>query len=529
MKLLYPFIILFFAAGLNYSCTEDFDEINTDPKSLTTDNLDLSSYPLVVAGALYNPLYMGQDNRGAFQLGHSLFADIYANYFATTAPNFDSDKFILVGGWLNGAYNNFYSRSFPSIKYAEDYAVENGLDIENAMMKTWRVFAYHRVTDYWGPIPYSNFGNGEKVVFYDGQEAIYNDFFKTLDEAVAILKSNTGGRSIVGNSDVIYGGDVDQWLRFANSLRLRLAMRVRYADPGLAKTQAEKAIQDGVIESNDQNAYASSSTDWKNNYTTITQWGEFRMSADMESILKGYKDPRVEKYFSPADEPDPTDDPEGLSFPYEGMRNGQAKTDKQSIPFNDIASNMAAPYIEAGGAGPDWPVLRAAEVYFLRAEGALEGWNMGGGSPQEYYNQGITMSMTDHGFDGNNMSGNDYITTPATPASFDGSTEPASNMPVPYNAGADKETQLEQIITQKWISLYPNSWEAYAERRRTGYPTLYPRLNSDNPDISVDEIPRRLPYVSTEYNTNEEAVQDAINNLLGGPDAGTTKLWWDAK
>ncbi len=331
MKLLYPFIVLFVIASMNYSCTDDFDEINTNPKSLTTDNLDFSSYPLVVAGALYNPLYMGSDNQGSFQLGQSLFADIYANYFATTAANFDSDKFILVGNWLNGAYSSFYSRSFPSIKYAEDYAVANGLDIENAIMKTWRVYAYHRVTDYWGPIPYSNFGNGEKVVFFDSQEAIYNDFFTTLDAAVALLKNNAGGISLVRGSDIIYGGSVDHWLRFANSLRLRLAMRVRYANPSLAKTQAEKAIQDGVIESNDQNAYASSSTDWVNNYTIITQWGEFRMSADMESILKGYEDPRVANFFSPANMPDPTDDPPGIEFPFEGMRNGQSKTDKQVI------------------------------------------------------------------------------------------------------------------------------------------------------------------------------------------------------
>lgn len=529
MKLIYPFIVVLLLVGISYSCTDDFDEINTNPKSLTAANLDLSSYPLVVAGALYNPLYMGTDNRGAFQLGQSLFADIYANYFATTAANFDSDKFILVGRWLDGAYNSLYSRAFPSIKYAEDYAVENGLDIENAIMKTWRVFAYHRVTDYWGPIPYSNFGNGEKVVLFDSQEAIYKDFFTTLDAAVALFKNNSGGKSIIGGSDIIYGGSVDKWLRFANSLRLRLAMRVRYADPALAKTQAEKAIQDGVIESNDQNALAMSSTDWKNNYTTITQWGEFRMSADMESILKGYKDPRVKNYFSPAQEPDPTDDPPGIPFPYEGMRNGQSKTDKQSIPFNDIMSDMAAPYIEAGGAGPDWPVMRAAEVYFLRAEGALLGWNMGGGTPEEYYNQGIAMSMDDNGLDGNDMGGSDYTNSGSTPASYDGSTEAVSTVSVAYNASAGTEAQLEQIITQKWISLYPDSWEAYAERRRTGYPTLYPRLNSDNPNISVNEIPRRMTYVSTEYNTNEEAVQDAINNLLGGPDEGTTKLWWDKK
>lgn len=529
MKLLYPLIVLAFIAIGSYSCTDDFDEINTNPKTLTAGNLDLSSYPLIVAGAMYNPLYLGLDNRGAFQLGHSLFADIYANYFATTAPNFDSDKFILVGSWINGAYSSFYSRTFPSIKYAEDYAIENGLDIENAIMKTWRVFAYHRVTDYWGPIPYSNFGNGENVVYFDSQESIYKDFFATLDEAVAILKANAGGMSIVGNSDIVYGGVVDQWVKLAGSLRLRLAMRVKYVDPALAKAQAEKAIQDGVIESVDQNALASTSTDWKNNYTVITQWGEFRMSADMESILKGYKDPRIANYFAPSAQPDPSDDLPGIEFPYEGMRNGQSKTDKQSIPFNDLMSDMAAQYTDPAASGPDWPVMLASEVYFLRAEGALEGWNMGGGSAEDYYYEGIEMSMIENGFDGSDLSGEDYLSSTATPASYDGSEEAISTVPIAYESGADAEHQLEQIITQKWIALFPNSWEAYSERRRTGYPTLYPRLNTDNPNISVDEIPRRITFASTEYDNNGDAVQDAIDNLLGGPDNGTTKLWWDKK
>ena len=91
------------------------------------------------------------------------------------------------------------------------------------------------------------------------------------------------------------------------------------------------------------------------------------------------------------------------------------------------------------------------------------------------------------------------------------------------------EEQLEQIITQKWIALWPDSEEAYAERRRTGYPKLYDRVNSLNADIPTDEIPRRMPYTDTEYSNNTVATEAAVSNLLGGPDLGNTKLWWDAK
>ena len=523
------YIMVLAVAVLAGSCTEDFNELNTDPKNLTVDQLSQSEYGSVVRAAQYSPLYLPFGGRGAFQLTQSLFADIYANYFATTAPNFDSDKFILVGGWLNGSFNYFYGTAAPQIKNAEDIAAENDFVLEGAMMQVWRVWAYHRITDYWGPIPYSEFGNRERSVPYDSQEDIYRSFFVTLDSAVTVLKSNAGATSFLGGNDLLYAGDVDQWLTFANTLRLRLAMRVKYADPPLSQSEAEKAVADGVMETNDDNAVVETNADYTNKYNTITQWGEFRMSADMESILKGYKDPRADFYVAPAAEPDPSDDPSGISFPYEGMRNGQSKVDKQGIPFNTIASDMAAPYTAPGVAGPDWIVMKASEAYFLRAEGALEGWNMGGGTAQEFYQQGITTSLDQYGLGNTNLSGEAYVPSPNTPASYDGSTPAVSQVPVAYDAAGSKEKQLEQIITQKWIALYPDSPEAWAERRRTGYPTLYPRLNSDNPSISVNEIPRRVPYVDGEFTTNAEAVEEAINSKLGGSDDGTTRLWWDKK
>jgi hypothetical protein len=516
--------------GFAASCTDDFTELNTDPKNFTQDAVTSSEYPLFVKRALYTPNYLPFDQaRGPFQLSHSLFSDVYANYFATTAPNFDSDQFDLVGGWLNGAYRYFYQRAAPNIKFAEDTAEELGFTLENAMMKVWRVYAYHRITDYWGPIPYSNFGNGETQVAYDSQDAIYSDFFTSLAEAITVLKSNAGGTSFLSDNDVIFQGNVDAWLKFANTLRLRLAMRVRYVDAALAQSNAEAAVADGVMLSNDDNAVIDTDLNFTNSYTTITQWGEFRMSADIESILKGYEDPRIQTYFAPAVIPDPADDPAGVEFPYEGMRNGQTAESKATINFNDEASNMADPYTLGGDPGPSWTVMAASEAFFLRAEGALVGWAMGGTS-EDLYNQGIVANHTQLGYDGTNLSGDDYVTSALTPASFDGgTTPPASTMPIAYNPGGSVEEQLEQIITQKWIALWPDSEEAYAERRRTGYPTLYNRLNSLNPDIAVDEIPRRMTYTATEYADNTAETEAAVSSLLGGPDLGTTRLWWDVK
>lgn len=526
MKKIFQFIIVLSVTIFGTSCTKDFDEINTNTKVLTVDGLDQSSYGLVVKRALYSGVYF--DNSTSFLRGHAAFSDIYSNYQAHTHPDFYSDNFVLNGAWLDAFYGGFYTGVAPQVKYAEDYAVSNKYDIENGMMKVWRVYVYHRITDFWGPIPYSKFGNGEKTVPYDKQEDIYRDFFTTLDQAVALLKSNTGKTSFLGAQDVIYAGNVDKWLKMANTLRLRLAMRVKYADAALAKTNAEKAIADGVIENNADNATVKSAIAFANKYNTLTAWSDFRMSADMESVLKGYADPRAPKFFSAAGTPDPSDDPAGFTFNFEGIRNGQTKIAKQS-GINAVSSNMAPAYLTVGDKGPDWPVLRAAEAYFLRAEGALEGWNMGGGSTRSFYESGISASLAEHGSDGKNLAGNPYVSSTNVPSGYDAQSAPVSTVPVAFLTSASKERMLEQIITQKWIALYPDSEEAWAERRRTNYPTLYDRILSENPDIPVNKIPRRVPFVGIEYNNNRAAVEAAVATMLGGPDNGVTKLWWDKK
>ena len=510
-------------------CTDDFDSINEDPKNFTLDAVTQAQYPLFFERAIYMPHYPNGQEIGAFQRIQSLHMDLYTRYFATSFANFDSDQLILIGGWADRGFEYFYTRVAPNIQYSEEQALEAGFDIENAIMKVWRVYAYHRITDIWGPIPYSEFGNRETSVAYDAQEDIYSDFFVTLDEAVAILKSNSGQTSFVASSDPMYGGDVDKWLRFANTLRLRLAIRIKYADAARSKTEAEKAVADGVIENNSDNAIITTSIDFPNRYTAITQFGEFRMSGDMESFLKGYQDPRVSNYYDEATEPNLNDDPAGLAFNWEGMRNGQTKSAKQGTPFNLLASDIQERFRTIGQAGPDWEPMKAAEAYFLRAEGALEGYNMGGASAQDYYNLGITTSLEEFGYATVDLSGNDMLTSLNVPAGIDENTPAVTDIPVAFDVAGSAERQLEQIITQKWIALYPNSKESYAEKRRTGYPQFYDRLNSLNPDFTVSEIPSRLLFVTSEYNNNPDAVQAAVDNVLGGPDTGNTKVWWDKK
>src|SRR5699024_9963604 len=150
----------------------------------------------------------------------------------------------------------------------------------------------------------SEFGNGETSVAYDTQEFVYNDFFEKLSEARNTLL-NTDRTSVFPENDLIFEGDVNKWLKFANSLQLRAAMRIRYVDPQKAQEKAEEAVNPangGVMTSNTDNATITTTENNKNTYSTITDWGEFRMSATMESIMVGYNDPRVSEYFNPIEE-----------------------------------------------------------------------------------------------------------------------------------------------------------------------------------------------------------------------------------
>lgn len=522
MKNLFKTLALSSIAVLVFSCTKDFAEINTNPLSLSTSKLEESQVlqGQAFAQAQYTSM-MGLHWR--FQISQSLFSDLWSGYYATTAAGFDSDRFTQVGRWADLAWGSFYQVSAPQIKLVEDLASSSGNSIGEAMAKVMRVNGYSRMTDYWGPIPYSQFGNEELTVPYDNQADIYKDFFATLDEASSALAS--GGTSFAG-SDRIYGGDASSWRKLAESLRLRLAMRVRFADPALAKTQAEKAYASGQLITSPAGAaqIAVDNTN-RNPLETITDWGEFRMSATMESILKGYGDPRMTTYFDPAVD----GDSDGDGIPYEGLQNGQTKVAlgvSKNAGHSDI--NVFYRDVAKSGSNPSIDVMLASEVHFLLAEAALAGYSVGG-TAQSYYESGITVSMQEK----TSAAAADveaYINSDNTPVSFDGGTSPAvTNIPVKFDS-SNSEKALEQIITQKWIALFPNGWEAWAEARRTGYPRQYPRVSSDNPDVPVDAIPSRMVYVASEFNTNAEAVNAAIASPeLGGADKNNKKLWWDKK
>lgn len=470
----------------------------------------------------------GNAGGGGLQIGKSLFADLYAQYFATTAENFDSDRNVPVANWLNSAWNYPYGTPGPQIQGIIDFTEEKNLPVLNAISKIWKAYVFHTTTDYWGPIIYTQFGNGEISVAYDSQQEVYNAMFADITEGIDVLEDNLSATPFVGH-DLIYDGNATQWVKFANSLRLRLAMRIVYADESLARTHAEAAISHpiGVIEENADNALVATGTNSRNPMNTITNWGEFRMSATMESFLNGYEDPRADRMFNEPTDPNYSG--------YRGLRNGLTRPEK-GVTINSLYSDMNDRWLPANSGGyPGIEVMRAAEVWFLRAEGSLRGWNMGISSAQIAYETGIRADMEDSEYGAVDPADiNDYISSTATPTDYTNADQPnwdieaMTNIPVAWDTGGIFERNLEQIITQKWIALYPDGMEAWAEARRTGYPQMFPRIESGNPNVAADEMMRRVPFVDNEYSNNAAAVEAAVG-LLGGPDNAATKLWWDKK
>lgn len=506
-----PALLLVMTMGFN-ACTDKFEELNTDKTKLTS--LDGSAIGNAFAAAQYRSI------QANWQIFQSLFADLQSQFFANAAVYFPSDRNVMVGGWLNGAWNAFYGDAVSPLLGVLDNTKPGGPN-ENpaiyAIMNIWKVQMFLPRTDYWGPIPYSQVGNGAKVVEYDSQEFIYNDFLKILKEGAASLQAFKG-KNVLGTNDQVYAGDVDKCILFANTMRLRVAMRMSKVAPDIAKTEAESAAAGGLLSTNDHDAFLSVTLNSLNPLNQATAWNEFRMSAAMESTLKGYDDPRISKYYAPV--------PGTTTF--KGMRNGYSQAqlgDIQNAPSSN--SNVDTKFLPDNQFTNSFFIMNSAEAYFLKAEGALKGWNMGTGTAKEFYEKGIEASMRQWGI-ADAAAIKAYINGTSTPIALDAGhlvkSPPMTDIAVKWAATPEK--QMEQIITQKWLALYPNGHEAWAEYRRTGYPKLYPRLNSDNPDVPVTAIVRRTPYTQDEFNTNGPGVQSGIK-LLGGPDNASTRLWWD--
>lgn len=515
------------------SCTDDYDEINTDKNKIPENEINTTTLPFLFTKAQS----AATNNQASYQVAQNLFSDQYAQYFACTATSFGSDRLVINQNWVGAAFNPIYTGVVPQLQKV--FELTDPSSAEYALANIMWVFAFHKVTDYWGPIPYFKAGESASSVPYDPQDQIYYDFFDRLENAVTVLKGKTGEKPF-GTFDIIYGGDVNKWIKFANTLRLRLAMRISKVEPQRAQEEAEAAVASGVFTDSpgDDALIKRSESGGDGNGLAIMQWNEFRMSASMESVLKGYEDPRMEVYYMPTKaSSDAKKANPSVELEYHGIRNGLTTAQMTDLSGANLPQNnsqqgprwtpltLGLAYGVASPLATPQNVMCTAEAYFLRAEGALYGWDMGGGTAQTYYELGIRNSFLQWGITDDPTWYIQSESLPVAPGDFLNSP-PMTDIPVKF--GATLEVQEEQIATQKWIALFPDGMEGWADYRRWHKVKLYPVANSDNPLITntATQWLRRIPFLLSETQTNAPAV-NAAKDLLSGPDDTQTPLWWD--
>ena len=518
---------------MTVGCTDNFEELNTDPYELNPDALPFSAQFQEPMSYVYAP------QQNLFQYCFSLNIDLFSGYFMTP-HNFNGSgnvDYALNRGFCGGMYENVYLHIFNNTRRLITSCEEQGFVDYAGMMRVIQAYAIQMLTDVYGPVSYTSAiedpTNGASFS-YDKQEDIYNSMFALLDEAIKNFQNPTSDLTSRQSFDFWCNGDLDLWIKVANQLKLRMAMRIVKANPTLA-AQAGVLPQDILINQG-----------FSNEQTRMFEWGDAGMNANLITIMEGYNDPRLPLYVTKNQADVTCEDGSTIASgtKYLGIRGGCNLPAKPNQWGN--FSKIVCSYTTA------FPVMKAAEGYFLRAEGILRGWNMGGGTAQQWYEDGIRTSIKNEvAYKGIEvLAGVTSVSDAEIDAYINGTTlqedfvdpvdsqnsiKAQNDVCVKWDEGASNEQKLQRIIIQKWIANFPISCEGWAEYRRTGYPKFFPnRVNLSNGTIDTDEQIRRLIYSDNEINTNNAELQKGIELLnqenssskFTG-DIGGTRVWWD--
>jgi putative lipoprotein len=534
----YKYIVGVLALSLFTAC--DFQKVNTNefellPEEGLMDGISIGG-PITAMQKCVFPVGTQADGTSVanrYQTAYNLAADCWSGYFGQNnnwgGPN--NLNYFLKDGWVASSYTESYSTVVPLWQDLKG-KTETQFPEVFALAQILKISAWHKATDMFGPIPYKEAGKGLITVPYDSQEEVYKAMFKELSDAIEVLTkyADNGNSKLLPNADAVYVGDVHKWVVYANSLMLRLAMRVYYADAALSKKYALQAVNHsyGVMKTKDDEAKMErgASLEFKNNLDVlINQYNECRMGSSMLAYLGGYQDPRLPKYFNTSTVSQAVT--VGTYGKYSGVPTGH------DVSSNDAFRDSSRPAITST-TPTYW--MRASEVYFLLAEAALHGFAVGG-TAESLYEKGIEMSFEENGIASSEVA--DYMSSGLKPSAYSFHlTNPGVNVDVPAVteattawSGTDEE-KLEKIMIQKWIALYPNGQEAWTEYRRTGYPKLHSVVtNYSNGEIDSEVGIRRMRFPTNKSTSAEDIanLESARKLLRGGLDKAGTRLWWDNK
>lgn len=472
----------FLAAAPSCNKIKDFKDQNTNPNQ-TTSPIPSALLTNVEAGMGANLVF----DAGGINSGAGLYAQYYsetqyteASRYAKTSYNFDT----YFAGPIEDLQNIIDYNSDPATA-----ATAATFGSNNNQIAIARILKAHYVkflTDAVGDLPYFNAlkGNAGTITSaYDRQEDIYKDLIKELKEAVDQFDE---GPAVQG--DIIFGGNTSNWKKYANSLRLLLALNMAKVDATTGSTEFNAALSHpaGVISENNENVVINyPGGTFPNpfyNYYNITQRRDYAVSETMTDQLTSTNDPRINAYAE-----------NSTGFPY-GL------TRDNAIAFANANPNWAFVLKESyRQSNSPIVVLGAANITLARAEAAQRGWTTE--NVATLYSKGIQLSMEQWG-----------VYTSSSFATYIGNASVAL-------AGGN---ELQKIATQEWLAWYPNGLEGWNVYRRTGFPSL-------TPAPGTAAIPRRVNYGVNDYSYNAANVADAAARYTvnGIPDSQFGRIWWD--
>lgn len=517
----------------------------------------------------------------AYQFCYSLGPDNYVQYFCVPHYDFPYSNFTLRStydmckGSIGGPGSGFSSAKLYIAPLLNTEKIDSVPELKAIFLTLFNYSAIENA-DLFGPMPYEEFkALRDKSPFkYNDVRTIYYGVKKNLDDVVACLKYYKDNRSEAYKQElanVMYSyltivndpysktwEDMEPWIRFANSLKLRMAIHMSGIEPETAKEWAEEAVRDGVITDVDNEVAIYPAFSGKDHpLVEITGWSDAVMGASFLNLLENLDHPYMKYLFTKnsvglAKSPQAV---EGSSCPattpansvYVGMRDGVAPGEGQAAANNPYCGYSMLDKAYLAQTQAPLFLMKCSEVYFLLAEGALRGWNMGG-TPKQFYEQGIRYaSLESRSFTGNkyNQLVDEYLNVEAPknityidPQGLTPDMKPVTTIGVKWNESDSKETKLEKIITQKYIASFPYSYESWVDLRRVGYPKLFPILGVADSDGTIgagdskvqtkENIMRRIPWASDDPQTKEDIANTGLPALgEGASDTQGQHLWWD--
>lgn len=473
-----------------------------------------------------------------YQRTTNLTHDIYAGYFANNNPQFmtSSPNYVYTQGWSAKRWDHFYKdRSSEYKTLVNTFWFVDKERYKNAFYITRIYYAFlaSTMTDTYGDMPFGLYVRGETAPEqcpYNTQKEVYDIIFRMLEQAVDSIVPGACDFTFAENEDKCYGGDEMKWLRFANTLRLRLALRISNVDPERAKQEGEAALtnQYGLMQSQDDRMRVmpnfapvelggEGASGEENEVVNCSyNYADVVMSKDMELAYKNLSsqlDPRCEiSWYRPTPKAALDNGRENLRNDFTGCRIGDNNVTREFNEYSPLrcytADKKALPDDYWFSYSREYLWLGYAECKFLQAEAALRGWSRAGGSAEDLFKEGIRESFNWYHL---SALAETYI------ASLNIYNGTESN---PFASG-DKEAQLEQIITQKWLAVFPNGNEGWAEFRRTDYPRLLNHIGNQSPDVPMNKFIKRISYPLEELQYN---AGNCPMDVTQG-----TRLWWDVQ